>query len=338
LLEDLRKEQQRAEAQTEMARQVERDSITRFSQLSQEIDDLHRLEAPLESLGAEERRLHEASLKLQEALEGLAERIGIQEERTTLVDTEHQRSREEIARLTATLGELGEGQDQHATRLTFLEQWGDKGSKLVNDLQAFRAEMESDRDRRREEDRQAELLRQKQIAEWARKMENLSLEMQTWSDQMARFADQYATSRKLSQELRELAKQLRYEQEQMKQLQSVAEEQQRRELRQWQGENERRWNQHMELWQFRLEQQGKLDLEQTAKLDELATLIRDNREALDRLPPYIEKCFVQINAETSRIWETLGKATRALSDTVDDMIKQPSPESQKQPGESGETD
>jgi DNA repair exonuclease SbcCD ATPase subunit len=338
LLEDLRKAQKRAEAQTEMVRQAERDSVTRFSQLSQDIDDLHRLEAPLESLGAEERRLHETSLKLQEALDGVTERVGSQEERTSLLDTEHRRTREEIARLTATLSELGEEQDQHTTRISFLEQWGDKGAKLVNDLQAFRAEMESDRDRRREEERQAELLRQKQIAEWARKMENLSLEIQTWSDQMGRFADQYATSRKLSQELRELAKQLRYEQEQMKQLQGIAEEQQRRELRQWQGENERRWNQHVELWQFRLEQQGKLDLEQTAKLEELATLIRDNREALDRLPPYIEECFVQINAESSRIWETLDKAAHALSDTVDDMKSQPPRESPRQPGESAKTD
>lgn len=321
LLHDFREEQRKIRAQTEEARQLEREAdITTLNRLSQEMDILRRIEKQIESLGAEDRRLHEANLKLQEAAAGLGTRGANQDERVSLLDTQRQRAQERTLRLISDFDELREEHNEHTSRLTYLEDWGEKGTKLVAELQAFRAELQGDQESLQEEQRQAELRRQKQIAEWARKMESLSREVEVWSDKMRRFDDQYEKSRKLSRELQELAKQLRYEQEQMKQLQGIAEEQQRRELREWQGENEKRWNQHLDLWRFHLDKQSKLDVEQTFRLDELTMWIRENREATEQLSERVKEHRDLARAEATHIWEALEKAAASYAQTWDILL------------------
>ena len=323
LLHDFREEQRKARAQAEEARQLERKAdITALNRLSQKVDSLSRIEKQIEPLNTEDRRLREAHLKLQETIDDLAKQGASQDERTTLLDTQYQRDRERVARLLVDLDELREQHSQHATRLSFLEEWGEKGATLVTELQAIRAELQGDQENLQEVQRQAELRRQKQIAEWARKMETLSREMETWSDRMRRFGDQYEKSRKLSRELKELAKQLRYEQEQMRELQSIAEEQQRRELREWQGENEKRWNQHLDLWHFHLDKQAKLDLEQTARIDELAMLIQKDRQAMKRLGDRVEQNREQARVAVAQVWHRLKEVSASLIQSWEEFVSE----------------
>jgi len=323
LLHDFREEQRKIRTQTEEARRLEREAdITTLNRLSQEVASLRRIEKQLESLGAEDRRLHEGNLKLEEVVEELAQRRADQDERISLLDTQYQRDREQLARLVSDSDELRQQQNQHATRLDYLEEWEEKASKLVAEMQAFRSELQGDQEKLQGEQRQAELRRQKQVAEWARKMESLSREMEVWSDKMVHFGDQYEKSRKLSRELQELAKQLRYEQEQMKQLQSIAEEQQRRELREWQGENEKRWNQHLDLWRFHLDKQSKLDLEQTARIDELVVQIQENREAAKRISEQVEEDRELARKEVVHVWEKQQKTAATLSHTWEALLSE----------------
>jgi len=341
LLHDFREEQRKIRTQAEEARRLEREAdITTLNRLSQEVAGLRRIEKQLESLGAEDRRLHEGNLKLKEVVDELAQRRASQDERISLLDTQYQYDREQLARLVSDSDELRQQQNQHASRLDYLEEWEEKASKLVAEMQTFRSELQSDQEKLQEEQRHAELRRQKQVAEWARKMESLSREMEVWSDKIVHFGDQYEKSRKLSRELQELAKQLRYEQEQMKQLQSIAEEQQRRELREWQGENEKRWNQHLDLWRFHLDKQSKLDLEQTARIEELAVRIQENREAAKQLSEQVEEHRELARQEVVHVWEKLQKVAASHVHTWETLASEtPEDSSAKlQPTASANTD
>ena len=332
LLHDFREEQRKIRTQTEEVRRLEREAdITTLNRLSQEVDALRRIEKQLESLGAEDHRLHEGNLKLKEVVEELAQRRANQDERISLIDTQRQRDKEQLVRSISDFDALREQLNQHASRLSYLEEWEEKASKLSVELQAFRSELQEDQEKLQGEQRQAELRRQKQVAEWARKMESLSREIEVWSDKMVHFGDQHEKSRKLSRELQELAKQLRYEQEQMKQLQNIAEEQQRRELREWQGGNEKRWNQHLDLWRFHLDKQSKLDLEQTARTDELEVRIQGNREAAKQLAEQVEEDRELARKEVVHVWERLQKTAASLSHTWEALANETSADTHEKP-------
>jgi hypothetical protein len=310
LLHNLREEQRKTLGNLQETRRLEREvDVTAINKLSEQLSILPRIEKQLDALAAEDRRLHETHLKSQEAFQQLDQRVGRQEEGATLLGTRHERDREQIGRLTEGLGEAQEALKPIAARLSLLEQTSN--TELLGELKALGAQLQRGYDEFLEEQRRAELPRQKRVAEWARQMENLSRQLDLWGDQMRRYADQHEKNRKVVQELQELAKQMRYEQEQIRQLQNIAEDQQRRELRQWQGENEKRWNQHMDLWQFHLDKQGKLDLQQTSRLDELAALIEANKDSLDGLSNHLGEYREVVDARLAAVWDIIDKSAEA---------------------------
>jgi len=304
LLHNFLLERRKEEKQFLETRRLERESdMQTLANLAKEIERIAALEARLEAQEAEDQRLRETILKMRQTVEEYRKEMADQAERLRVLESGLQRTNETLVQLR--IPELIEVQKDQADRLALVEQWAEKSSQRAAEMQAFRAEIQASQDQLLETQRRVERQRQKQMAEWGRRMENLSHRLESWSTQMQHFAEQHEQDRQIVREMQELGQQLRQELEQIKQIQRIAEEQQRRELREWQGENEKRWNRHLELWQLRLEEQSKLDLVQTERIEQLETWHQEEVNTLKELAEMIEANHRRTHAELSQFQQDL---------------------------------
>lgn len=314
LLHNFLLERRKEEKQFLETRRLERESdMQTLANLAKEIEHIAALEARLEAQEAEDQRLQETILKMRQSVEEYRKEMADQAERLRVLESGLQRTNETLVQLR--IPELIEVQKDQADRLALLEQWAERSSQRAAEMQAFRAEIQASQDQLLETQRRVERQRQKQMAEWGRRMENLSHRLESWSTQMQHFAEQHEQDRQIVREMQGLGQQLRQELEQIKQIQRIAEEQQRRELREWQGENERRWNRHLELWRLRLEEQSKLDLVQTERIEQLEAWRQEEVNTLKELTEMIE-ANQRTQTELSHLREVIVDLTTRLASVL----------------------
>ena len=295
LLHSFRLDRRKEEKEAVEARSLERESDMRaLANLAKELERISPLEEQLRVQDAEDRRLRETGLKLRESLEEQLREIGHQAESLRVFESRLQRSSETTEQTQARLPELTKALDGQVARLTMVEQSAQRSSQLAAEVQGFRVEIQTSHDQLLESQRGVERQRQTQMADWGRRMENLSHQLRAWSTQMEYYVEQHERDRQVVREMQEVGQHLRQELELIKQSQRIAEEQQRRELREWQGENEKRWNRHLEQWQQRLDEQSKLDLHHADRLDQLQSVGPELRVVLKELSE-----TVQANKETA---------------------------------------
>jgi hypothetical protein len=317
---DRRKE----EKELQEARTVERESDMRaLANLAKELERIPPLEQRLEVQDAEDKRLRETILRLREPVDEQQKEAARLSEQISVLDSRVQRANEASEQLRARMPEVGKALEEHTARIASVEQWAERGSQLSAEMQEFRAEVESSQSQFLEMERSSERQRQQQMAEWGRRMENLSHQIQTWAGQMAYYAEQHEKDRHVVREMQEVSKQIRQESQLIKQSQRIAEEQQRRELREWQAENDKRWSRHLELWQVRLEEQSKLDLAQTDRLAQLEAWHLEHAESLRKLGDTAEENKKQAHSEVIRLHEViiqgidrLASATRFFEEII----------------------
>ena len=317
-------ERRKEEKEFREARSVERESDMRaLANLARELERIPPLEQRLEVQDAEDRRLRETILRLREPVDEQQKETVRQSEQMRVLESRVQRTNEALEQLRTRTPEIARALEEHTARLVSVEQWAERGSQLTAGMQQFRAEVQSSQNQFLEMERSSERQRQQQMAEWGRRMENLSHQLQTWAGQMEYYAEQHEKDRHVVREMQEVSKQVRQESQLIKQSQRIAEEQQRRELREWQAENDKRWSRHLELWQVRLEEQSKVDLAQTDRLEQLDAWQLEHAESLRKLGETIEADKRQAHSEVVRLHEViiqgidrLASATRFFEEII----------------------
>ena len=143
----------------------------------------------------------------------------------------------------------------------------------------MRQEITTQQDELLEQQRRADHRRSQAMTEWGRKLEGYAHQLEGWADQLRYFTDQHEKNRRVLREIQELAREVSQQQDRLRQLQRIAEEQLRREIREWQSENDKRWAQETKRREAAAEAQADRDGAQEDRLVSLEQN-RDERTVL----------------------------------------------------------
>ncbi len=255
-LAEARQEQQKAAAEFLRNRRAEREQDVRtIQEITLALKRLDPLEQGLAVRQAEERRLNEAILRVQEGVESLAKRMSQREEAQRQLADRLEQQTVKGGQLELGLAEAQKAQQEFLARLLVAETSLNKLMQQMAEMQALRQDLTRQQAEFQESLRRADLERTQTLTEWGRRLEEYAHQMEVWSGQLRYYGDQHEKNRRLLREIQELSQQVSQQQDQLRQLQRIAEEQLRRELREWRSENDLRWAQE-------LERRGKLDKEQ----------------------------------------------------------------------------
>jgi len=153
------------------------------------------------------------------------------------------KSNVEIKQLVEATSELGGLRPALVARILPLENEVSRFAQQIAELQGMRQEVSAQQADLLERQRRADRDRSQTLTEWGRRLDAMGHQIDAWADQLRFFADQHEKNRTVLRDVQALAHDLSQQQDRIRQLQKVAEEQLRQELREIRVENDQRWAQ-----------------------------------------------------------------------------------------------
>ena len=243
----MRQEAQKRETEALRTRQIEREQDTRaIQELRAELERITPLEQAMALRQATEQRLSEAVMRLQQEIErGNKQHAQLDEARRQLQDGLSKMT-VEMRQSDGELEELRQAQQAIRGSLVSLSTNASKVEQRLGSFDGLREDLTVQQNELVERERLADRERAQQLAEWGRRLEGFEQELETWANQMRFYADQHDKNRGTLRDIQALAQEISQQQDRLRQMQRLSEEQMRRELREFQNENQRRWAQEAE--------------------------------------------------------------------------------------------
>ena len=285
-MSELRQEMQKRQTEFLRNRQAERERDVRaIQEVETELARFDALEQGMAVRQAEDQRLNEALLRLQPPIDELAKRLDRGEETARQLSGRIQHQEVTVGQLAMGLDKVNTSTQEQKAAMLLLQDTQTKLGQQMAELQTMRQEITNQQDELLEQQRRADHRRSQAMTEWGRKLEGYAHQLEGWADQLRFYGDQHEKSRRVVREIQELARDVSQQQDRLRQLQRIAEEQIRREIREWQSENDKHWAQEatrreaivknqvdreeaQEDRLVRLEQNRERDLAQVAVVDE----------------------------------------------------------------------
>jgi len=303
VLQSVRDEIRRSDQQALQARQVEREADTKaMLDLQQRVERLSTMADRITAQATEQQRQNEILTSLRQRIDGIDKELVRRADQARLGEDEHKR---EMARLEAIQQAIDSVRSQiepYNARLQYLEKWAQNSAQRSADLQTFRADMTRVQNELLEGQRRAEQRIERQIREWNTITEGVLRDQETRANQLRVFAEQHERTKKALASLQDLAKELRVAQDEARQVLDLGLEKQRRELREWQGENEKRWTRYMAQWDYRWSEQAKADEGLVARLEELEAARPLLEQELQALRALLAEESAAAKAAVADIW------------------------------------
>jgi chromosome segregation ATPase len=287
VLQNVRDEIRRSDQQALQARQVEREAEAKAQlELAQRVEELSTLADRVATQASEQQRQNEQLISLRQRMDNLDKELVRRNDQARLEQDEHKRELGRLSALQQAVDNMRTQMETYAARFQYLENWAQNSAQRTADLQTFRAEMARVQSDLLEGQRRAEQRIEKQIREWNTVTESARRDQESWANQLRIFAEQHERTKKSLTALQDLSKELRVAQNEARQVLDLGLEKQRRELREWQGENEKRWTRYLAQWDYRWNEQAKSDgmlAERTENLEAAAKSLEADLQALRTL-------------------------------------------------------
>jgi chromosome segregation ATPase len=247
MLGDLRQDVQKGQVEALRTRQGEREKDLRaLLEIRTELGRFTALEQAATVNQAEDRRINEVVMRLQSQIEVLAKQLAQGDEsRRQLQDA--------LAKQVVALNQVAEEAHELAgvrpellQRVLPVENDISKLAQQIGEMQGIREELTAQQAELLERQRRTERERSQTLTEWGRQLDGVVQQVESWADQMRFYADQHEKNRTVLRDVQALAHDLSQQQDRLRQLQRVAEEQLRQELREYRVENDQRWAQDLE--------------------------------------------------------------------------------------------
>jgi uncharacterized phage infection (PIP) family protein YhgE len=305
VLQSVREELRRSDQQALQARQVEREAETKaMLDLQQRVERLSTLSDRLTTQATEQQRQNEVLTALRQRIESIEKELVRRADQARLEEDEHKREMARLEAIQQTIDSVRTQIEPYNARLQYLEKWAQNSAQRAADLQTFRADMTRVQNELLEGQRRAEQRVERQIREWNTITEGVLRDQETRANQLRIFAEQHERTKKALATLQDLAKELRLAQDEARQALDLGLEKQRRELREWQGENEKRWTRYMAQWDYRWNEQAKADEVLVARLEELEAARSLLEKELQALRTLLAEESAAAKAATAEIWRT----------------------------------
>lgn len=303
VLQSVRDELRRSDQQALQARQVEREAEAKaMLDLQQRVERLSTIADRVTAQATEQQRQNELLIALRQRLDGIDKELLRRADQARLEEDEHKREMARLEAIQQSVDSLRTQIEPYNARLQYLEKWAQNSAQRAADLQTFRADMARVQSELLEGQRRAEQRIERQIREWNTITEGVLRDQETRANQMRIFAEQHERTKKALASLQDLAKELRVAQDESRQVLELGLEKQRRELREWQGENEKRWTRYMAQWDYRWSEQAKADEALVGRIEELEAAKGLIEKELQALRALLAEESAAARAATAEIW------------------------------------
>ena len=261
-------DQQRRQAEKEARhlRQMDRENQSKtLAEIKKELPKLSRLEQELQLRRAEDKRLGEAVLNIQQELGDVAKASEDRSRSMAYLETQREQDTKRIAELQEETSQLLTRSEAQARKLELLEDSARRLESPIAEWPGFRSELKQEQMRLIEAQQLNEQQRQRQMESWAEELDEQRMKMEEYTARMQRFTELYEENKKALEALEKFEQRLKQTQSELLELQHLAEQRQKEHLEEWRMENEKRWRKETLSWERQWSEQARHD----EKLEEL---------------------------------------------------------------------
>jgi hypothetical protein len=303
---------QQEERETERVRAVERDNVSRnINEIRRDLQRLPQLNEQIDSSKAEQRRVSDSLLKMQQELNLLSQEVEGKLRSVSFLEDGRQQDTKRIARLQQDSLEAVKRLEQHGSRLQMIEDVMKRQERDTGELK----ELVSQLRKAQREFIEGQLLETEQLkrhmAEWIKTLEVHAKRMDEFTARMQEFTEAYREDRQVINGIERFQEQIKREQTQVAELQRLGEERQKRQLEQWQEEDEKRWRKELLRWDHQWGEQSKENQRIADSFGQAEARLAQHRGEIDATWRFLES---QITYETQESRRRLGEMTRLLEE------------------------
>jgi chromosome segregation ATPase len=307
---DDRRQQEFREA--ERVRSVERDNVSRaLNEIRRDLQRLPRVDEELGLRKAEQVRVSEALLNLQQNLNTLSQEVENKLRGLPFLEEGRQQDAKRIARLQQESLEALKRLEQHGSRLQMIEDVMQRQERDSGEIKELVGQLRTTQ----RESIEKQLLEiehmKRQIAEWIETLEGQVKRVDTFGAKLQEFSEAFREDRQVVESVERFQEAIRRDQTQVAELQRLGEERQKRQLEQWVEENEKRWRKELLRWDHQWSEQAKRNAQVSSQFGEVETRLVQNRVDIEATWKFLES---QIGYQTQESRRWLGEMTRLLEE------------------------
>ena len=301
---------QQEERERERVRAIERDNVSKaLNEIRRDLQRLPRLDEEVGLRKAEQQRMGESILNMQQNLNALNQEVENKLRTISFLDDGRQQDAKRIARLQQESLEAMKRLEQQGSRVQTLEDLSQRQERDTGELKELVSQLRmGQREFVEKQLLEAEHLK-REMAEWVETLEVQAKKVDEFTARMQEFTESFREDRQVVESVERFQEMIKREQTQVAELQRLAEERQKRQLEQWQEENEKRWRKELLRWDHQWGEQAKRNQQIADRFSEAEARLVHHRAEIDALWKLFE-WEVNYQVQESRRW--LGEMNRHL--------------------------
>ena len=293
-------------------RAIERDNTAKaLNELRRDLQRLPRMDEEQSLRKAEQQRLGEVVLTLQQDIAGMKQELDSKVRGIPFLEDSRQQDSKRIARVQQETLEAMKRIEQQGSRIQMIEDVIQRHDRDTSEVQQVVDQVRS----KQREFIDGQLLEVEQtkrlVGEWVEKLGAELKRLDDFSLSIRTFSDEFRQDRQVVAQVTGFQEQIRREQTQVTELQRLAEERQKRQLEQWLEENEKRWRKELLRWDHQVGEEAKRHqgiAEQFRVVDEHLAQHKVNIDALWK----VLEAQISYQTQESRRW--LGEMNKLLEE------------------------
>ena len=305
---DERRQQEAREA--ERVRAIERDNVSRaVNEIRRDLQRLPRFDEEINLRKVEQARVSDGLLVVQQELNALGQEVEGKLRRVPFLEEGRQQDTKRIARLQQESLEALKRIEQHGSRLQMFEDAIKRQERDTGELKGVIAQLRI----AQREFIQSQLLETEEVkrkmAEWAETLEANVKKIDGFSARIQEITEAFREDRKVVENIERFQELINREQAQVSELQRLAEERQKRELEQWQEDNEKKWRKELLRWDHQWGEQAKHNKDVAELFIGIEERLAQHRIEIDAAWKFFES---QITYQTHEARRWLGEMNKML--------------------------
>ena len=307
---DDRRQQEAREA--ERLRAIERDNISRaLNEIRRDLQRLPRVEEEVNLRKAEQQRVGESVLVIQQNLNALTQEVENKLRSIPFLEDGRQQDAKRIAQLQQESLEALKRLEQQGSRLQMLEDAVQRQERDSGEVKELVSQLRTSQ----RESIEKQLLEtehfKRQMAEWDERVVFFDKKFTDFAARMEQFSSSFREDRQVVESVERFQEEIKREQAQVTELQRLAEERQRRQLEEWQEENEKRWRKELLRWEHQWGEQAKRNGQITETFGDVQGRLSQHRVEIDAAWKFLES---QVNYQIQETRRWSGEMNRLLED------------------------
>jgi hypothetical protein len=310
MLDQAEERHQQEEREVERLRAIERDNVSRaLNEIRRDLQRLPRLQEEVGLRKAEQSRLGESVLNIQQNLNALNQDVENKLRGMSFLEEGRQQDAKRIARLQQESLEALKRLERQGSRLQMLEDANQRREREMGELKELVSHLRgSQREFIEKQLLEAEHLK-REMAQWIEALEVWTKKTEEFSARMQEFSESYREDRQVIEGIERFQEVIRREQTQVAELQRLAEDRQKRQFEQWNEENEKRWRKELLRWNHEWGEQAKRNSQVSEQFTQVLNDLTHNRLEIDTLWKVFE-WQINYQVQETRRWQ--GEMTRLI--------------------------